>query len=177
MATIFGEFLVDSLVFLFPMIRSFQMEGGRIFFWGGREKKGRNKTNVRSDPFKFLLPRTLLWLAADAVSPMWWLGFLLFLGLRFELLLVPLVVRLLWLLLPLLLLLLWLLLLVCRLGEGALLLEWESCLQNQLGRLVAMEKTSALTEKKRHQKIRPSELLILSVFLQTHKSLQLFHNY
>lgn len=78
-------------------------------------------------------------LAAHTVGPVRRLGFLLFLRLWFELLLVPLVVRLL-----LLLLLLLRLLLVRGLGECALLLEWESCLQNELGGLVTVEKTSAL---------------------------------
>lgn len=60
------------------------------------------------------------------------------------LLLLPLLLLLLWLLL--LLLLLWLLLVRC-LGEGALLLEWESCLQNQLRGLVTVEKSRALKRK------------------------------
>lgn len=115
----------------------------------------RPKQMYAAIPLEFQFPRfskftkTLLWLAADAVSPVRQRGFLLFLGLWFQLLLVPLVMRLLLLLLllllPLLLLLLLLRLLLVRcLGEGTLLLEWESCLQNQLGRLVTMEKTSAL---------------------------------
>lgn len=77
-------------------------------------------------------------LAAHTVRPVRGLGLLLLLRLWFELLLVPLVMRL------LLLLLLLRLLLMCGLGESALLLEWESCLQNELGGLVTVEETSAL---------------------------------
>lgn len=66
---------------------------------------------------------------------------MLFLGLRFELLLVPLVVRRRRRLRRRL---------VCCLGKGALLLEWESRLQNQLGGLVTVEEPGPLRNEAEH---------------------------
>lgn len=101
-----------------------------------------NVCSSRDHPEPVFL-RASLWLVVDAVSPVRRWGFLQLLRLRLQLLLVPLMVRLLSLLL-----LLWLLLLWKRgLGERSLLLERESCLQNQLGRLVTVEKTSTLAGK------------------------------
>lgn len=151
----FGEFLVDSFS-SFLWFVSFRWRND----FGGKKQQQKNK-RMQQSLKSFDSPHVLavhtpllasLLLAADSVSPVRWRGFLLFLGLWFKLLLVPLVVRLLLLLLlllRLLLLLLQLLLLLwmCCLGEGSLLLEWESCLQDQLRRLVVVEKTRALAAR------------------------------
>lgn len=149
----FGEFLVDS----FSSFLWFVSFRWRNDFGGEKQTNKKNKRMQQSlkssnSPHVLAVHTPLLaslLLAADSVSPVRWRGFLLFLGLWFKLLLVPLVVRLLLLLLLRLLLLLQLLLLLwmCCLGEGSLLLEWESCLQDQLRRLVVVEKTRALAAR------------------------------
>lgn len=149
--------LVSSLWTHFPLSYDLFLSDEGTISGGEKQTNKKNKRMQQSlkssnSPHVLAVHTPLLaslLLAADSVSPVRWRGFLLFLGLWFKLLLVPLVVRLLLLLLLRLLLLLQLLLLLwmCCLGEGSLLLEWESCLQDQLRRLVVVEKTRALAAR------------------------------